>query len=101
MSDYSGQDNYWGQSPQNSYNFQGHDFGQPDQQFEFHSYSNQPGNETYAYPSQKTLYDPTQNSYTGNIYGGDDFGQGEKIDGFFFLSENLLLLSDIDLTSNV
>lgn len=78
MSDYSQQDNYWGQSPQQtSYNFEGQGFGQPDQQFEFQSYSNQPGNESYGYPPKTTFLDPTQSAYGGNLYGADDFGQGK------------------------
>lgn len=64
MSGYTGQDNYWGQPPQGQYNFDAAGFGQPNQQFEFQTYSDQQAGDNAAY-TQKSFLDPTQVGPTG------------------------------------
>ncbi|XP_015602132.1 protein YIPF5 [Cephus cinctus] len=75
MAGYTGQDNYWSQPPQSQYNFDTAGFGQPNQQFEFQSYSEQQAGDYSAYP-QKGFLDPTQNVYGGDIYTQDDYVKG-------------------------
>lgn len=71
MSGYTGQDNYWSPPPQ--FNNEPIGFGQPNQQFDFHNYTNDQNNEYSGY-SQQAYLDPTQNSYAGNItYAPADF----------------------------
>ncbi|XP_071625633.1 protein YIPF5 [Temnothorax longispinosus] len=81
MSGYAGQDNsYWAQSPpppqpppQDQFNFEASGFGQPNQQFEFQTYEQMPGN--YSYGS-KTFLDPTQSPYSNDLFTQDDYVKG-------------------------
>lgn len=77
MSGYTGQDNYWSPPPQqNQFNNEPVGFGQPNQQFDFHNYTNDQNNDYSGY-SQQPYLDPTQNSYAGNItYAAADFENG-------------------------
>ena len=78
MSGYTGQENYWSQPQQNQYNFEPPTFGQPEQQFEFHSYTDQqPGD--YSSYSQKSYLDPTQNAYGGDMYAQETFVKGTSL----------------------
>lgn len=79
MSGYAGQDNTWGQPPQGQYNFEPTGFGQPNQQFEFQSYTDdQTAN--YSPYSQRNYLDPTQNTYSGDMaYGSDEIGKGKLL----------------------
>lgn len=74
MSRYGEQDNMWAQPPQGQYNFEPSGFGQPNQQFEFQSYSNdQPADYSYSQP----YLDPNQTSYAGDMmYPTTDYGKG-------------------------
>ena len=73
---YSGQDNYWPQQPQEQYSFETPGFGQPNQQFEFQSYTDEQVGDYNSY-GQKSYLDPTQNAHTGDMmYPTDDFGKG-------------------------
>ncbi|XP_011164754.1 protein YIPF5 [Solenopsis invicta] len=75
MSGYTGQDNYWTQPPppQGQFNFDASGFGQPNQQFEFQTYDQMPGEYSY---SQKSFLDPTQSPYGGELYTQDDYAKG-------------------------
>lgn len=76
MSGYTGQENaYWTQSPpQGQYNFETSGFGQPNQQFEFQTFSEQvPGDYSYGH---KSFLDPTQSPYGGDLYTQDDYAKG-------------------------
>ena len=75
MSGYAGQENYWTQPPQNQYNFETSGFNQQDQQFEFHSYTDQQAGDYSSY-SQKGYLDPTQNAYANDMYAQDSFTKG-------------------------
>lgn len=77
MSGYTGQENYWGQSAQSPYNFESPGFGQPNQQFEFQTYSGDQQTEYNAY-TQNTYSNPTQGAYAGDIFSQDDFVKGEQ-----------------------
>ncbi|XP_043471045.1 protein YIPF5 [Leptopilina heterotoma] len=74
MAGYTGQENYWSQPQQNQYNFEPSGFGQPDQQFEFQSYSDQQAVD-YSY-SQKAFLDPSQSAYGNEVYGQDNYAKG-------------------------
>ncbi|XP_011350626.1 protein YIPF5 [Ooceraea biroi] len=76
MSGYAGQDNnYWAQPPpQGQFNFDASGFGQPNQQFEFQTYSEQPPGD-YSYV-QKSFLDPTQSPYSGDLFTQDDYAKG-------------------------
>jgi len=76
MSGYNSQDNtYWSQPPPppGQFNFEASGFGQPNQQFEFHSYDQMPGDYSYA---QKSFLDPTQSPYSGDMFTQDDYAKG-------------------------
>lgn len=76
MSGYTGQENYWPQSPQGQYNFESPAFGQPNQQFEFQTFSGDQQTDYNVY-SQKSYLDPTQGAYAGDMFSQDDFTKGE------------------------
>jgi len=85
MSGYTGQDNnYWAQPPsQGQFNFDASGFGQPNQQFEFQTYNEQPpGDYSYA---QKSFLDPTQSSYSGDLFTQDDYAKGRKCGSYSIL----------------
>lgn len=74
MSGYAGQDNYWtqppqGQSSQTQYFFESPGFEQPNQQFEFQPYGDYSN-------AQKSFLDPTQSSYSGDMFVQDDYAKG-------------------------
>ncbi|XP_076753522.1 yip1 domain-containing 1 isoform X1 [Xylocopa sonorina] len=73
MSGYTGADNYWAQSPQSQY-FDSSGFGQPNQQFEFQTYSDQQSGD-YSY-TQKSYLDPTQSGFGGALYRQDNYTKG-------------------------
>lgn len=75
MSGYTGAENYWGQSPQGQYNFDSSGFGQPNQQFEFQTFSDQQSGDYSSY-KQKGYLDPTQSSFSGDLYPQDSFSKG-------------------------
>jgi len=79
MSGYTGQDNnYWSQPPpppQGQFNFEASGFGQPNQQFEFQTYEQMPGDYSYT---QKSFLDPTQSSYSGDLFTQDDYAKGRE-----------------------
>lgn len=68
----SPQDNYWMTPPQNQQYFDSN-FGQPNQQFEFTNYDQQP-NDYGAYPQQDYL-NPNPNAYGGDLYSPDNYNQ--------------------------
>ncbi|XP_033189383.1 yip1 domain-containing 1 [Bombus vancouverensis nearcticus] len=69
MSGYTGQENYWGQSPQSHYNFDSSGFDQPNQQFEFQTYNDQQaGDYSYAQKGYPVL-DPVQSTFTSGSAG--------------------------------
>lgn len=73
MSGYTGQENYWGQSPQSHYNFDSSGFDQPNQQFEFQTYNDQQaGDYSYAQKGYPVL-DPVQNTFAGGTYRKNSF----------------------------
>ncbi|XP_015524308.1 protein YIPF5 [Neodiprion pinetum] len=76
MSGYAGPEDYWSQPPQGQYNFDASGgFGQPNQQFEFQTYTEQQAGD-YSSFNQKPYLDPTQNAYGGDMYAQDDFAKG-------------------------
>lgn len=80
MSGYTGQDNnYWTQPPlpQGQFNFDASGFGQPNQQFDFQTYEQMPGEYSY---SQKSFLDPTQSPYSGDLFTQDDYVKGRERD---------------------
>lgn len=91
MSGYTGQENtYWTQSPplpQGQFNFESSGFGQPNQQFEFQTYSEQATGD-YSY-GRKSFLDPTQSSYGNDPFNQDDYARGRYIrtDSLFGLSD--------------
>ncbi|KAK0074246.1 hypothetical protein PV326_012602 [Microctonus aethiopoides] len=75
MSGYAGQQDNWNQPPQGQYNFEPTGFGQPNQQFEFQTYSDDQTANYSAY-SQRSYLDPTQNVYPSDMmYTNDDYGK--------------------------
>lgn len=80
MSGYTGQDNnYWAPPPipQGQFNFDASGFGQPNQQFEFQTYEQMPGDYSYG---QKSFLDPTQSPYGGDLFTQDDYAKGKERD---------------------
>lgn len=82
MSGYSQDNNYWAQPPplpQGQFNFEASGFGQPNQQFEFQTYEQMPGDYSYG---QKSLLDPTQSPYLqgGDLFTQDDYAKGREIE---------------------
>ena len=63
--------------PQGQFNFDASGFGQPNQQFEFQTYEQMPGDYSYG---QKSFLDPTQSSYGGDLFTQDDYAKGKKRD---------------------
>lgn len=77
MSGYAGQQDNWNQPPQGQYNFEPTGFGQPNQQFEFQTYSDDQTANYSAY-SQRSYLDPTQNVYPSDMmYANDDYGKSK------------------------
>lgn len=73
MSGYTGQENYWGQSPQSHYNFDSSGFDQPNQQFEFQTYNDQQaGDYSYAQKGYPVL-DPVQSTFASGTYRKNSF----------------------------
>lgn len=77
MSGFPQQENYWSPHPQDTqYNFENNSFGQPNQQFEFTNFSEQPAVDYGAYTQQDYL-NPNQSSYSGNLFSPpDNYNQG-------------------------
>ncbi|KAL0124860.1 hypothetical protein PUN28_006607 [Cardiocondyla obscurior] len=78
MAGYASQDsNYWTQPPmpqqQGQFNFDASGFGQPNQQFEFQSYEQMPGDYSYG---QKSFLDPSQSPYSGDLFTQEDYPRG-------------------------
>lgn len=94
MSGFTNQENYWGQPHQGQYNFEPAGFGQPNQQFEFQSYSEQQSGDYTAY-AQKRYLDPTQGSYAGDMFTQDDFPKG--INGFVDEEDEPPLLEELGI----
>lgn len=74
MSGYTYQENYWNQPQPGEYNFDTASFGQPNQQFDFQTYSDQ--NTEYASYTQKSFLDPTSATFSGDMFAQDDFTKG-------------------------
>ncbi|KOC61246.1 Protein YIPF5 [Habropoda laboriosa] len=96
MSGYTGNDDYWRQSPQGQYNFDPPSFGQPtdNQQFEFQTYSDQQSG-GYSPYKQKGYLDPTQNVFGGDMYHQDNFTKGSA--GFVDEEEEPPLLEELGI----
>ncbi|XP_018398223.1 PREDICTED: protein YIPF7 [Cyphomyrmex costatus] len=73
MSGYTGQDNNYWVPPQGQFNFDTSGFGQPNQQFEFQTYEQMPGDYSYG---QNSFLDPTQNPYGNDLFTQDDYAKG-------------------------
>ncbi|XP_012147588.1 yip1 domain-containing 1 [Megachile rotundata] len=75
MSEYRNQQNYWAQAPPApNYNFDTSGFGQPNQQFEFQTYSDQQS-VNYSY-NQKSFLNPNESVYAGDMFSQDNFPKG-------------------------
>ncbi|XP_031847013.1 yip1 domain-containing 1 [Nomia melanderi] len=94
MSGYTGLENYLGQPVQGQYNFDPSDFGQPNQQFEFQTYSDQQS-ESYSSYNQKSFLNPTPNTYGSDMYNHDDFTKGSN--GFVDEEEEPPLLEELGI----
>ncbi|XP_076752835.1 protein YIPF7-like isoform X2 [Xylocopa sonorina] len=77
MSGNTGAENYWGQSSQNQYKFDSSGFGQPNQQFEFQTYSD-PQSGDYSSYQQKSYLDPTQGGFGSTLYHQDKFTKDDE-----------------------
>lgn len=94
MSGYTGQDAYWAQPPQGQLNFDAAGFGQPNQQFDFQTYSEQQSGDYSAY-TQKSYLDPTQSAYGGDMFVQDDYTKGTH--GFVDEEEEPPLLEELGI----
>ncbi|XP_034943008.1 protein YIPF7 [Chelonus insularis] len=75
MARYGEQDIPWDPPSQGQYNFEAAGFGQPNQQFDFQSYTDDQSPVYSPYPPGNFL-DPTKNVYTGDMmYPDNDYGK--------------------------
>ncbi|XP_053986540.1 protein YIPF5 homolog [Hylaeus volcanicus] len=95
MSGYTGQENYWEQPYPAQQNFDSSGFEQPNQQFEFQTYSDQQS-DNYSLYGQKSYLSNSQNAYRDGMYDQDDFTKTGS-NGFVDEEEEPPLLEELGI----